>query len=103
MQKTIYVTRIMDAPTDSKKTPYLFQRGKKGVPEFIRRVGSKTGDIITYVGEWHTHPKGGAQLSATDRQAVKELREVLDEISYPTFITIVTPNKLHPYVFNVDL
>ncbi|MCB2196971.1 MAG: Mov34/MPN/PAD-1 family protein [Bacteroidetes bacterium] len=98
-RKIIYVTRFTKAPSDSIKKPYLFERGKKDVPEIINSYREKTGGLIDYVGEWHTHPTGSSKPSQTDFTAVKELRSILDKIPYPTFIIIVTPTRLNPYIF----
>ena len=54
---------------------------------------------IDYVGEWHTHPMGGGSLSTQDKTAVAGLRRHLDKAGMPTFVMVVTPKKLHPYVF----
>jgi hypothetical protein len=99
LKKTIYVTRVLEAPQDSIKTPYLFVRGVKGMPKVIRRIRNLTGGMIDFVGEWHTHPCGQAQLSGVDKNAVQKLRAQFDPIGYPTFVLIATSNKLHPYVF----
>ncbi|MBA9077082.1 ThiF family adenylyltransferase [Rufibacter quisquiliarum] len=97
--KTIYVTRFLDAPEDSIMTPYLFTRGITGISKIIKRVRKLTGGMLDFVGEWHTHPMGGSKLSGKDRETVRELKSYLDKVNLPTFILIVTPNKLHPYVF----
>lgn len=38
-------------------------------------------------------------MNDTDLDAVKKLREFLDPINYPVFILIVTPTKIHPYIY----
>ncbi|MDD3490245.1 MAG: ThiF family adenylyltransferase [Paludibacter sp.] len=98
-RKVIYVTRFTKAPSDSIKKPYFFTRGTNNVPEEIEFIRDKTGNLIDYVGEWHSHPNGSSQLSDTDRQAISELRATLDKVPYPTFIIIATPSKLNPYIF----
>jgi len=98
-RRTIYVTRVFTAPEDSIKTPYLFVRGVKGIPKMIRSIRKSTGGMLDFVGEWHTHSMGGSKLSTTDKKAVSELQSYLNKIPYPTFVLIVTPNKLHPYIF----
>lgn len=97
--KVVHITRILPAPPDSKKLPYLFIRGKVGVPLAIRKHRSRSGGLIDFVGEWHTHPNGSAQMSSTDQDAVNELRKYLDPIPYPTLILIITPNKVCPYIY----
>lgn len=99
LRKIIYITRFTKAPSDSVKKPYYFIRGTKNVPEEIESIRKKTGGLLDYVGEWHTHPTGGNKPSETDIDAVNELRAILDKIPYPTFISIVTPSKINPYIF----
>jgi proteasome lid subunit RPN8/RPN11 len=98
-RKIIYVTRFTKAPADSVKKPYLFVRGTKNLPEEIESIRKKTGNLIDYVGEWHSHTSGSGKPSDTDFIAISELRSTLDRIPYPTFIIIATSKKLNPYIF----
>lgn len=36
----------------------------------IARVYEESGRLFTYLGDWHTHPDGGLQLSRTDRSTL---------------------------------
>ncbi|GAB9167026.1 hypothetical protein BDS110ZK25_76080 [Bradyrhizobium diazoefficiens] len=97
--KTIYVTRLVPAPPDSRGTPWVFERGTEKLPEALARIERRTGGLLTYVGEWHTHPAGGSDLSDTDKTAVIGLRSVLDRVDKPTLVTIVTPEEIRPHLF----
>jgi len=99
VNKIIYVTGIVPAPPDSKKSPYIFTRGTEGLTKLVKEIREKTGEMLEYVGEWHTHPTGSARLSGTDQYAIGEIRKVLDPINYPTCVTIVNNSRLHPYIF----
>jgi integrative and conjugative element protein (TIGR02256 family) len=98
-KKIIYVTRLVPAPPDSRGTPYVFTRGTEQLPEALDRVRSRTGGLLTYIGEWHTHPMGGSDLSDTDKHAVISLRSILDHVGLPTLVTIVTPDEIRPHLF----
>lgn len=98
--KIIYVTRILPAPPDSKCRPYVFERGVLDIPEEVSKINHLSGEMIGYVGEWHTHPDSGKKLSPLDHEAVRKIRKVLDPVSKPTFVMIVTSQGLHPYVFS---
>lgn len=98
-RKTIYVTRLVPAPPDSRGTPWVFTRGTEQLPEALARVERRTGGLLTYVGEWHTHPAGGSDLSDTDKTAVISLRSILDRAGQPTLVTIVTPDEIRPHLF----
>ncbi|WP_213290942.1 ThiF family adenylyltransferase [Bradyrhizobium sp. sGM-13] len=68
-RKTIYVTRLMQAPPDSRGTPWIFTRGTEKLPEELDRVHRRTGGLLTYVGEWHYPPDGwlGSQRHRQER------------------------------------
>jgi len=98
-KKVVYITRILTAPTDSKCRPYGFVRGVMNVPEEVSKMSLLSGGMIDYVGEWHTHPVGSKRLSAIDEDAVSKIKKVLDPVSRPTLVMIVTKDGLHPYIF----
>jgi proteasome lid subunit RPN8/RPN11 len=98
-RKTVYVTRLVRAPADSRGTPYAFTRGTEMLPEALDLIRRRTGSLLTYVGEWHTHPMGGSDLSDTDKEAVISLRSILDPAALPTLVTIVTPDEIRPHLF----
>lgn len=98
-KKIVYITRILPAPPDSTCGPYAFERGVLDVPEEVTKIAQLSGDMINYVGEWHTHPNGGKNLSAIDCDTVRKIKSVLDAVSRPTLIMIVTKNRLYPYIF----
>ncbi len=99
-KKIIYVTRLVSAPADSRGTPYFFTRGTERLPDVLEHVERRTGGLLTYVGEWHSHPMGASDLSNTDKEAVIKLRSILDPAGLPTLVTIVTPDGIHPHLFD---
>ena len=98
-RRTIYVTRLVPAPPDSRGTAYGFLRGTKALPQALQHVHNRTGGLLTYVGEWHSHPMGGSDLSDTDKHAVISLRSVFDRVGAPTLVTVVTPDEIRPHLF----
>lgn len=98
----IYVTEALGPPADSEKRPYRFKKGTRGVSEEIEKVVEETGSLITYIGEWHTHPMGGTSLSPTDSETVAKLRSELDKVKWPTHVMIVTPTEFAPHIFIPD-
>lgn len=99
-RKIIYVTRMLPASPDSVSSPYAFVRGIQDVPESLLRVQESTGGMLGYVGEWHTHPTGGPELSPIDKDAVSKIRRNLDSIPLPTHIMIVTSRGLYPHIYS---
>lgn len=98
-RRIIYVTRQIEPPPDSVGWPYAFKMGVNEIPEKIGIFLQKSGGLIGYVGEWHSHPSGSNRLSSTDRAAIQQISSALDKINRPTFTMIVTPNGCYPYVF----
>lgn len=39
----------------------------------IARIYSTSGRMSTYLGDWHSHPAGGAYLSKTDRKTLERI------------------------------
>jgi proteasome lid subunit RPN8/RPN11 len=99
-RRIIYITRILPAPPDSKGSPYAFVRGVRDIPERVVEIQNRSGGMLGYVGEWHTHPRGGAYLSAKDMDTVEKIRATLTGVQLPTHVLIVTSRGLYPYVFD---
>ena len=98
-RRIVYVTRLLDAPRDSEGTPMAFLRGVDDLPEAVADIERRSGGLLGYVGEWHTHPAGGPDLSITDLMAAARLKRALDRVPLPTHIVVVTPRGVYPHVF----
>ncbi|MBZ5707017.1 MAG: ThiF family adenylyltransferase [Acidobacteriia bacterium] len=90
-RKTIYVTRILPPSPDSEGSPYAFKRGVQDYPETLDRIHLLTGNMLGYVGEWHTHPKGAPRASVTDLVALASISSTLSAAGLPAHILIVSP------------
>lgn len=99
--KTIHVTDLVKAPSDSVGTATQFIRGNNGLVEIISEIEKESGGQIGYIGEWHTHPDGPDFLSAQDIKSVKAHKEECKNLQppLPVFLSILTPNGIFPYVF----
>ncbi|MBW8050729.1 MAG: hypothetical protein FVQ77_10435 [Cytophagales bacterium] len=97
--RTIHVLDHIDAPPDSKRAESCFIRGINKLPEQVNMIKKITGNLIGYVGEWHSHSMGLEELSGVDIEAVKKLKPLNDEIPIPTFFLIIANGKLLPFVF----
>jgi hypothetical protein len=97
--KTIQVFDTITAPPDSKHSPVYFYRGIENLPEQVEYIKERTGGMIGYIGEWHTHPMGLDTLSRVDEAAVEELKPLNDKYPIPTFISILSKEKYLPFVF----
>jgi hypothetical protein len=62
----IFITGAMSQPRDSVAGPSYFERGGSGVAQMIMDAEQRTMQHLTYVGEWHTHPRGVRNAPSTD-------------------------------------
>jgi hypothetical protein len=56
--RTIHVTDMIPAPSDSESNETTFYRGINNLPEDIDRIKIMSGQVFGYIGEWHSHPFG---------------------------------------------
>jgi integrative and conjugative element protein (TIGR02256 family) len=65
--KTVHLVDALPAPADSLASESGFTRGTVGLKDAIQKAASKTGNIVNYVGEWHSHPRNSSSSpSLTD-------------------------------------
>lgn len=53
-------------PTDNSEYPTFFYRGIGGLKGELERIRKTTSNMLTYVGEWHSHPKGCSIMPSID-------------------------------------
>ena len=63
--KTINVVQHLKPENSSHKCTML-SLGKKGWRREYDKVVHRTGNVISYIGDWHSHPKGSLQMSMID-------------------------------------
>jgi integrative and conjugative element protein (TIGR02256 family) len=97
-RRIIYVTRIMDPPPDSEGTYSGFRRGTRRLPQTVNRIKKASGDLLGFVGDWHTHPRGSGRISSTDVNAMMRTKRDFDTAGMPTFILIVSHKGFNAYV-----
>jgi len=51
--KTISIVLAMNAPEDSVSSPDGFIRGIAGVEDQVSECRRRTGQVVSYIGEWH--------------------------------------------------
>jgi hypothetical protein len=71
-RRTIYVTGLLPPPTDSEFRNDEFVLGIQGLKKQISAIEKATSHTLTYLGTWHSHPKGG-DASGKDRRTLAEL------------------------------
>lgn len=82
--KRIEVITALPPPPDSEERPNEFVRGIEGLEAMVKASMAHTLDLIRYVGEWHSHPKGcGTGPSKIDLSQLAILAETLSSDGCP--------------------
>jgi molybdopterin/thiamine biosynthesis adenylyltransferase len=97
--KVVHVFDIIEQPIDSNGSPVAFTRGIVGLPKQIDGIKLKTGEVIGYIGEWHTHPMNLETLSGTDLNTIELLKEINKKTPIPTCAIIITQTKILPFIY----
>lgn len=93
--RTIAIVDASDAPPDSSAEATSFVRGTEGSQDYVSRCEQLTGQMVSYVGEWHSHPAGhSADPSATDFTLLATLARRLAADGVPALMAIVSENNL---------
>jgi len=56
--KAVVIVAGLPAPPDSKANPNSFERGVAGLAEAVKDASARTAGMVSYIGEWHSHPPG---------------------------------------------
>ena len=77
-RRVIAAVDALQPPPDSSGDPATFTRGTEGLADVLEAVARRTGRMVRYIGEWHTHPRGkDAMPSALDLVQLVALRREL--------------------------
>jgi integrative and conjugative element protein (TIGR02256 family) len=88
------VVDVVESPPDSEEWPTSYIRGCAGLQQKVREVETQTLDQISYVGEWHSHPKGAAvRPSIDDLKAYGWLSARMLAESLPAIMLIIGDAK----------
>ena len=88
--KTAVITGIVCAPPDSREGVGEFVLGIDGLERRIVSMMEKTNGRVTYIGTWHSHPRGGA-ASRTDQLTYERLRHLRN--GEPTVCLVVSEDE----------
>ena len=96
---TITLVKAYPAPENSKSTPSGFSRGAYKSKEVIENCHKRTTEIVTYVGEWHSHPRNcGAEPSDHDIRQLNFLSCSLRAEGMPALMMIVSDDSVGYYI-----
>jgi integrative and conjugative element protein (TIGR02256 family) len=92
--QSIFVVDILSAPLDSTADSSGFTRGTQGLEEQIKMAQARTANIVSYIGEWHSHPSGiSTKPSEHDIRLLSYLAEILNRDGLPGVMLIVGENQ----------
>jgi integrative and conjugative element protein (TIGR02256 family) len=88
--QTIFVVDVLAAPVDSVAEPSGFTRGTHGLKVQIQTAQTRTAQIVSYIGEWHSHPpRTSSQPSCQDIALLMDLTETMQRDGLPVVMLIV--------------
>ena len=94
-RRVAYVIDIWEGPVDSYGSIVGFVRGRQDLKARLAQLESNTGDQLTYIGEWHSHPPGcGTHMSATDSATSRRMAKVLAKDQIPA-IFMISNGSMH--------
>ena len=89
-REILYIVDTLPSPPDSKEKTDLYIRGCKGLRDAVAAVDAKTGGMLEYVGEWHSHPRGvSTKPSKYDLAAFDWLTALMSKDGLPAVMMIV--------------
>lgn len=60
----------------------------------IARIYEKSGRVVTYLGDWHSHPTGTADLSRRDRATLTRIARARDaRVPHPLMLVVVADDE----------
>ena len=87
----VVITRVFGPGPGARHRPTRFSSAPEWVKSCIDEVFDSTDGRETYLGEWHSHPLGGASPSRTDVNAVTSIAtDHAVDLSRPTVLIQAT-------------
>lgn len=97
--KTITLVKACEAPENSESSPSSFERGAYESPDVLDDCHKRTGGVVTYVGEWHSHPQGCSVLpSQDDIGQLHFLTNALQIEGMPALMLIISDSSIGFYL-----
>lgn len=96
-RKIVYVVETL--PSDSIEWPTSYIRRYQGLTQQISQIKELTAGMLSYVGEWHSHPPNcGCRPSTDDGQAFTWLTEMMGLEGLPPLMIIVGHAQIAYYL-----
>jgi integrative and conjugative element protein (TIGR02256 family) len=72
-QDTIVIADIVGPGPRATHMRYSFAPDHEYQEQEIARIYEASGRVRTYLGDWHSHPRGSATMSTTDRRTLRRI------------------------------
>lgn len=93
-RKLVHVVECLPSPSDSEEYPAMYIRGSEGLEERVKRISGATAGMLSYVGEWHSHPNGATvDPSVDDNKVLQWVRLHMATEGLPGLIAIAGDNE----------
>ncbi|MCP4688789.1 MAG: hypothetical protein GY859_12110 [Desulfobacterales bacterium] len=101
VSKKIYIVDFRPPPEDSERRRTYFKRGWRGVAREVKEAEILTGGVVSYVGEWHSHPDAMFPVPGVkDTRRLAEARDRLGLTGHPPVILIIGENDIRFHLLN---
>ena len=98
-RKSIHVAHALPEPEDSRGSPEGFERGVVGLKAAVSRAVEASLYQLSYVGEWHSHPRKSSPLpSAIDLAQIIWLGNELEHEGLPGLMAIAADHGAFAFV-----
>lgn len=96
---TITLVKAYSAPESSESTPSSFRRAAYESTDLLDECHKRTAGVVTYVGEWHSHPPScGALPSQDDVGQLNFLTGSLQVEGMPALMMIIADSSVGFYL-----
>lgn len=92
---SIVVVDALPSPADSESSPVMFERGVAGLAAKMEEISKRTGGVVDYVGEWHSHPpRCSSRPSKADMRQLVYLAQKMADDGLPAISLIVGEDEI---------
>jgi integrative and conjugative element protein (TIGR02256 family) len=97
------VTGLIDAGPKAKRTRWRFEPDGLWQQQLLETAYEDSGRVTTYLGDWHSHPRGRAIPSATDRRTYAKVAAETDSQTSSPVVLIAAPDaREHLRAYTID-
>ena len=98
-RKSVHVAHALPEPEDSRGSPEGFERGVVGLKAAVNHAVETSLHQLTYVGEWHSHPRKSSPLpSSIDLAQIIWLGRELEHEGLPGLMAIAADDGTFAFV-----